>query len=71
MARQNFKVQSNFFFMLRQMLYIRNHKNGELTFGQKIYNKIFNYTRVFIEHANSSVKRLKMVKDTVRIHTTI
>lgn len=46
-------------------------KNGELTFGQKIYNKIFNSTRVVIEHANSGVKRLKMVKDTVRIHSTI
>lgn len=45
-------------------------KNGELTFGQKIYNKIFNSTRVVIEHANSGVKRLKMVKDTVRIHST-
>lgn len=45
--------------------------NGELTFGQKIYNKIFNSTRVVIEHANSGVKRLKMVKDTVRVHSTI
>jgi DDE superfamily endonuclease len=45
-------------------------KYGELTFGQKIYNKIFSSTRVVIEHANSGVKRLKMVKDTVRIHST-
>ncbi len=45
-------------------------KNGELTFGQKIYNKIFSSTRVVIEHANSGIKRLKMVKDIVRIHST-
>jgi hypothetical protein len=45
-------------------------KNGELTFGQAIFNKIFNSTRVVIEHANSGVKRLKMVKDTVRIHSS-
>jgi hypothetical protein len=46
-------------------------RNGELTFGQKIYNKIFNSTRVVIEHANSGVKRLKMLKDTIRIHSTL
>lgn len=46
-------------------------KNGELTFGQKIYNKLLNSTRVVIEHANSGVKRLRMVKDTVRIHSFV
>jgi DDE superfamily endonuclease/Helix-turn-helix of DDE superfamily endonuclease len=46
-------------------------RNGELTFGQKIYNKLLSSTRVVIEHANSGVKRLKMVKDTVRVHSTI
>ncbi len=45
-------------------------KNGELTFSQKLYNKILSATRVVIEHANSGIKRLKMVKDTVRIHHT-
>lgn len=45
-------------------------RNGELSFSQKIYNKTFSSTRVVIEHANSGVKRLKMVKDTVRIHAT-
>lgn len=50
---------------------IKKPRNGELTFGQKIYNKIFSSTRVVIEHANSGVKRLRMVKDIVRIHSTI
>jgi hypothetical protein len=45
-------------------------RNSELTFGQKIYNKLLSSTRVVIEHANSGVKRLKMVKDIVRIHST-
>jgi DDE superfamily endonuclease len=45
-------------------------KNGELTFGQSIFNKIFNSTRVIIEHANSGIKRLRMLKDTIRIHDT-
>lgn len=45
-------------------------KNGELSFGQKVYNKILSATRVVIEHANSGIKRLKMVKDTVRVHST-
>ena len=46
-------------------------QKSELTFGQKIYNKIFSATRVVIEHANSGVKRLRMIKDTVRIHSTV
>ncbi len=45
-------------------------KNGELTFNQLIFNKIFNSTRVVIEHANSGVKRLRMLKDVIRIHAT-
>ena len=45
-------------------------RNGELSFGQKVYNKIFSSTRIVIEHANSGVKRLKMIKDIIRIHST-
>jgi DDE superfamily endonuclease len=45
-------------------------RNGSLTFGQAIYNKIFNSTRVVIEHANSGIKRIRMVKDIIRIHAT-
>ena len=45
-------------------------KNGELTFAQKLFNKMLAATRVVIEHANSGVKRIKIVKDKIRIHTT-
>ena len=44
-------------------------KNGELTFSQKIYNKIFSSTRITIEHANSGLKRLRMVQGTIRVHS--
>jgi DDE superfamily endonuclease/Helix-turn-helix of DDE superfamily endonuclease len=43
---------------------------GELTFGQKVYNKLLSATRVPIEHANSGVKRLRILKETIRIHST-
>jgi hypothetical protein len=43
-------------------------KNKELTFSQKIYNKLLSSTRIVVEHANSGVKRLKIIKDIVRIH---
>lgn len=45
-------------------------RNGELTFAQKLFNKMLASTRVVVEHANSGIKRLKMVKDTIRIHAT-
>jgi len=48
----------------------KKSKNSDLTFSQKIYNKLLNSTRVVIEHANSGVKRLRIVKDTIRIHST-
>lgn len=44
-------------------------KGKELEFGKKIYNKIFASTRIISEHANSGFKRLKMVKDVIRIHS--
>ena len=43
-------------------------KNAELSFSQLIYNQLFNPMRVVIEHANSGIKRLPMIKDTLRIH---
>jgi hypothetical protein len=43
-------------------------KNQELTFSQKIFNKIFSGTRIVIEHANSGIKRLRIIKDIIRIH---
>lgn len=43
-------------------------KKKELKFGQKIYNKILGSTRVLVEHANSGLKRLRVLKDTCRIY---
>jgi hypothetical protein len=43
-------------------------KGDQLTHGQKIYNTILSSTRVVIEHANSGIKRLRMLRDTIRIH---
>ena len=43
-------------------------RKGELTFTQKIYNKILASTRIVVEHANSGIKRLRIVKDIIRIH---
>lgn len=45
--------------------------NEELTFSQLIYNQILSPLRVVIEHVNSGVKRLRIVKDTIRLHATI
>jgi len=45
-------------------------RNGELTFGQKIYNKMLSSTRIVVEHANSGIKRLRIVKDVIRIHSS-
>lgn len=42
----------------------------ELTFSQLIYNQILSPLRVVIEHANSGVKRLRIIKDVVRLHAT-
>jgi DDE superfamily endonuclease len=45
-------------------------KGKELTFSQLLYNKMLSPLRVVIEHANSGVKRLRIIKDTVRLHST-
>jgi hypothetical protein len=42
-------------------------KNKELDFSKKIYNTIFSSTRIVIEHANSGLKRVRMMKDVLRI----
>jgi DDE superfamily endonuclease/Helix-turn-helix of DDE superfamily endonuclease len=46
-------------------------RKGTLSFSQKIYNKIFASTRIIVEHANSGLKRLRMLQDTIRIHSYI
>ena len=45
-------------------------KGGELTFSQKLYNQMLASTRVVVEHTNSGVKRLRIIKDTLRIHSS-
>ena len=41
-----------------------------LTFSQLVYNQLLSPMRVVIEHANSGVKRLKIIKDIVRLPAT-
>lgn len=45
-------------------------KKQELSFSQKIYNTIFSSTRIVIEHANSGLKRVRMMKDVLRIRNS-
>jgi hypothetical protein len=45
-------------------------KNGELTFSQLLYNQMLSPLRVVIEHTNSGIKRLRMIKDTLRVHSS-
>jgi len=40
---------------------------GELTFSQQLYNQLLNPLRVVIEHVHSGIKRLRMVRDKVRV----
>jgi hypothetical protein len=46
----------------------RKPKNKELSFSQKLYNQLLSSTRVLVEHANSGLKRLRMLKDVCRLH---
>ncbi len=39
----------------------------ELTFAQLLYNQMLSPLRVVIEHVHSGIKRLRMVRDTVRV----
>ena len=41
---------------------------GELSFTQRLYNRMVSSERVVVEHANSGIKRLRMVKDMIRLH---
>lgn len=43
-------------------------KNKELNFSQKLYNHLLSSTRVVVEHANSGLKRVRMLKDVCRVH---
>ena len=44
-------------------------KNGELSFSQLLFNQMLSPLRVVIEHTNSGIKRLRMIKDTLRLHS--
>ena len=46
-------------------------KGQELAFSQLLYNQMLSPLRVVIEHANSGVKRLRIIKDIVRLHSTL
>ena len=39
----------------------------ELSFSKKLFNKMLSSTRVVIEHAHSGIKRLRIVKDPIRL----
>jgi len=43
-------------------------KGRVLSFSQLLYNQMLSPLRVVIEHVNSGIKRLRMVKDTLRVH---
>jgi DDE superfamily endonuclease/Helix-turn-helix of DDE superfamily endonuclease len=49
---------------------IKKPRNGVLTFSQKLYNKLLSGERIVIEHVNSGIKRLKMLKETIRNHSS-
>ena len=40
---------------------------GELTFSQLLYNQLLSPLRVVIEHVHSGIKRLRMVRDKLRL----
>ena len=47
----------------------KNSENHKLTFTECIYNKMLSATRVIIEHDNSGVKRLRIIKNTTRFYS--
>jgi hypothetical protein len=46
-------------------------KNRELTFSQKLYNQVLSATRIVVEHANSGLKRVRMLKDVCRLRGAV
>ena len=47
----------------------KNSENHKLIFTECIYNKMLSATRVIIEHANSGVKKLRIIKNTTRFYS--
>lgn len=46
-------------------------KNRTLSFSHKLYNQLLSATRVVVEHANSGLKRIRMLKDVSRVHDEV
>lgn len=46
-------------------------RKKELSFSQLLYNQMLSPLRVVIEHVNSGIKRLRMLKDTIRLKETM
>lgn len=44
-------------------------RKNALSFSEQLYNQLFTPMRVVIEHANSGIKRLRIIKDIIRIHS--
>lgn len=53
--------------MLVEMPY-KTPRKSELSFTQRLYNQMVSGERVVVQHANSGIKRLRIVKDTIRLH---
>lgn len=51
----------------RSLNHTRNHSGKELTEAQKAENKSISHRRVRIEHIICSVKRCRIVKETIRL----
>ena len=47
----------------------KNSENHKLTFTECIYNKMFSAERVIIEHDNSGVRKLRIIKNTTRFYS--
>ena len=43
-------------------------RNKALSFSELLYNQMLSSLRVVIEHVNSGIKRLRMLKDPIRLH---
>jgi Helix-turn-helix of DDE superfamily endonuclease/DDE superfamily endonuclease len=70
-------TETKLFFLL---VYLKNNSLQEheaASFGisqskvsQRLYNRMISVERVVIEHVNSGIKRLRMLKETIRVHNS-
>ena len=47
---------------------VKKPRNGELTAFDKLYNQLLASLRVAVEHTIGAVKRIRIVKDKIRLH---